>query len=444
MENIIENLKDGYNEIDLRISKNDVKEDSIEIKICGEEFFISLFIYKDEKICGSITTNRSVNRFMSKDILKSSDGFKSLESGDYKISYLLYKKSDVTLTIGEKKSEVNSKNEIDIESSEVKSKEEKWYAGDFHTHTFYSDGKLSPEENIEVAKKKELSFFSPTDHNFNHTKFPESELLIIEGTEVTSSFGHINIFFTNQSIFDKFSLEILNTEEGLLKILESLDGEIYSINHPFMETFEFLVDDYNLKNLKFMEIINDPTYMTSVDAMEKALFAWDILLQNGYEVYGLGGSDSHLYPDEKYENSNYPSLLGDPKTFVYSKNLSKDKLKDGMLSGKISVSREKLIELKEIEDCEFFMKLEENTFHNKKLFIEFILDGKILKTCEKSLNIKLDLDENYHYARVNVRCEDGELYGFTNPYFYNLDKSSKKIKTWKELRKLVNDKSSII
>ncbi|SPY32047.1 Uncharacterised protein [Peptoniphilus harei] len=62
-----------------------------------------------------------------------------------------------------------------------------------------------------------------------------------------------------------------------------------------METFEFLVDDYSLDDLKFMEIINDPTYMTSIDAVEKALKAWDLLLQNGYKIYGIGGSDSHLY-----------------------------------------------------------------------------------------------------------------------------------------------------
>lgn len=437
MKNIIENLKDGFSEINLKVNLKDLRGDALSFCISGEKFFISLFIYRDDKIVGSITANRDVERFMAVDILKSSNGFKNLEDGDYKIAYLLQKEGEVLLKIEEAKSPVDSRREVDIEKDETKCQEEKWYAGDFHTHTFYSDGKLSPEENIEVAKKRELSFFSPTDHNFNQTKFPDTDLLIIEGTEITSKFGHVNVFFTNKSVFEKYSVKGLNTEKWLLEVLNDLKGEIYSINHPFMETYEFLVGEYSLEDLKFMEIINDPTYMTSIDAMEKALKAWDILLKNGYKVYGIGGSDSHLYPHEKYENSEYPSLLGDPKTFIYSKNLSKDEIKKAMLAGKISVSREKLLELKKTSDSEFSMNLEENTFHGKKLHIELIVDGEIFKTYEDNLKVNLDLDENYHYVRANVRCEDGELYGFTNPHFYNLDKSEKKIKTWKELQDLL-------
>ena len=437
MENIIKNLREGYNEIELKINLDELIKDSIKFSLKGEKFFISLFVYKENEIVGSITANRYAERFMSKDILKSSNGFKNLESGDYRITYLLHKEGDVILKIEDEKNTIHSKKEVDIEKDEVKCSEEKWYAGDFHTHTFYSDGKLSPEENIEVAKKRGLSFFSPTDHNFNQTRFPETDLLIIEGTEITSKYGHINVFFTNESVFKKYSVEGLNTEEWLLKVLREIKDEIYSINHPFMETFEFLVDDYSLDDLKFMEIINDPTYMTSIDAMEKALKAWDILLQNGYKIYGIGGSDSHLYPDEKYENADYPSLLGDPKTYIFAKNLSKNEIKKAMLAGKISISREKLIELKKVNETEFTLELEESTFHDKKLHIELIVDGDIYKIYENTLYEKLNLDENYHYVRANVRCEDGELYGFTNPYFYNLDKSEKKIKTWKELKDLV-------
>lgn len=437
MKNIIENLKDGYNEINLKVNLKDLKGDALSFCISGEKFFISLFIYRDDKIVGSITANRDVERFMAVDILKSSNGFKNLEESDYKIAYLLQKEGEVLLKIEEAKSPVDSRGEVDIEKDQVMCQEEEWYAGDFHTHTFYSDGKLSPEENIEVAKKRGLSFFSPTDHNFNQTKFPDTDLLIIEGTEITSKFGHVNVFFTNKSIFEKYSVKGLNTEKWLLEVLKDLKGEIYSINHPFMDTYEFLVGEYSLEDLKFMEIINDPTYMTSIDAMEKALRAWDILLKNGYKVYGIGGSDSHLYPHEKYENADYPSLLGDPKTFIYAKNLSKDEIKKAMLAGKISVSREKLLELKKTSDSEFSMNLEENTFHGKKLHIELIVDGEIFKTYEDDFKINLDLDENYHYVRANVRCDDGELYGFTNPYFYNLKKSQKKIKTWKELQDLL-------
>lgn len=159
MNKIVENLKDGYNEIELKINLDELVKESIKFSIEGEKFFISLFVYRENEIVGSITANRDTERFMSKDILKSSNGFKELQNGDYKISYLLYKEDKVTLKIEEEESPIDASGEVDIEEDVVKDKSEGWYAGDFHTHTFYSDGKLSPEENIEVAKKEGCPFF---------------------------------------------------------------------------------------------------------------------------------------------------------------------------------------------------------------------------------------------------------------------------------------------
>ncbi|MDU1582369.1 MAG: hypothetical protein E6864_01310, partial [Peptoniphilus harei] len=132
MKNIIENLKDGYSEIKLNVNLEDLNGDSLKFSIRGEKFFISLFIYRDDKIVGSITANRDVERFMAVDILKSSNGFKNLESGDYRINYLLYKEGEVLLKIEDEKSLLEVKKEFEIEKDEIKCREEKWYAGDFH------------------------------------------------------------------------------------------------------------------------------------------------------------------------------------------------------------------------------------------------------------------------------------------------------------------------
>jgi len=432
-----ENIKNGFDKLDFEIEN--IESLSIEIK--GEDFFISLFIYdENNKIVGQITTNKNVKRYFSKDYNKSSDGFYEISCNKYRIETMLYSKNEINMIIKEDESPIDRSSEIKIEKDRILDKKANWYAGDFHTHSIYSDGKMTREENIEIAKSMGLSFFSPTEHNFNHTSFAKGDVLILDSTEITSSFGHINLFFTNESVFNKFSLEILNTEEGLLNILDYIKDEVYSINHAFMESYEFLVEDYKLEDLKFIEIINDPTYTTSNDAMEKALKAWDIMLKNGYEVYGIGGSDSHLRPDESYEESNYPSMLGDPKTFIYAENLSKVEIKKSMLEGKITVSRDGLIEFNKISENEFLIKLEKNSYHDKKLHIEYILDGKIYKKSENiSDEVKLELDDGYHYFRANVRDESGNLYGFTNPYFYKLEKADKKLTTWKELMECVND-----
>ncbi|WP_062049854.1 PHP domain-containing protein [Bacillus sp. JCM 19034] len=76
--------------------------------------------------------------------------------------------------------------------SNVLNNEERWYRGDFHTHTYLSDGKLSPEEGLASAKKMGLDFFVATDHNIIPTKWINDGILIIPGIEVTSSKGHFN------------------------------------------------------------------------------------------------------------------------------------------------------------------------------------------------------------------------------------------------------------
>ena len=39
-------------------------------------------------------------------------------------------------------------------------REKRWYKGDFHTHTVYSDGKMTRARNIEMAKQQKLDFLS--------------------------------------------------------------------------------------------------------------------------------------------------------------------------------------------------------------------------------------------------------------------------------------------
>ena len=41
----------------------------------------------------------------------------------------------------------------------------KWYKGNLHMHTFWSDGKAFPEEAIELYKKEGYNFISLSDHN---------------------------------------------------------------------------------------------------------------------------------------------------------------------------------------------------------------------------------------------------------------------------------------
>lgn len=73
-------------------------------------------------------------------------------------------------------------------------KEERWYKGDFHTHTRLSDGKETVEGAMELAKQMELDFYVPTEHNLIHTGWVETNVLPIPGIEITTELGHCNFF----------------------------------------------------------------------------------------------------------------------------------------------------------------------------------------------------------------------------------------------------------
>ena len=73
-------------------------------------------------------------------------------------------------------------------------------------------------------------------------------------------------------------------------------------------------------------------------------------------------------------------------------------------------------------------------FHGSKLNIHWVLDGKVQKVdqCKQS-SFESYIDCNYHWIRVDVRDEDGHLYGHSNPIFFNRNKIKHNMIVWKDL-----------
>lgn len=435
-------FENGFGRFQFHVNK-EIK--SLNFVLDGSISFISMMIYDDEnKLVGQIVTNKLGKRNLSSKLECSSPGFKSLENhGVFTVEYINSTKPGQTLYF-EVNKESDSNNLSDetnlVHDRSIDGKTFSWFKGDFHTHTIFSDGKMTREANNKQALKQGLDFFAPTDHNFTHFSWPKGSPLIIPGTEITSNFGHVNLLFETESVFEKFSLNDLIKEEDYLKILDSLEDKIFTINHPFMSDWKFMVSDFKLEHIKFMEIINDPTYPDSKEATRKAIRAWNVLLNNGYKVFGIGGSDSHLLPSEKYEDANLPSLIGDPISYIYAEELSISSLKKNMLEGNISVSRLGLIELSQVDNTFEVSFTKEKTF-DEGLHFDWIFDGKVIKE-DTGLNsrLKLELDDNYHWLRVDLKDKYDNLYGFTNPKFFNLEKSQRNIHKWKDLcEEIFND-----
>lgn len=180
-----------------------------------------------------------------------------------------------------------------------------WLRGDFHAHTLYSDGVLSPDEFLKEAEREELDFFAITDHN--HWTFPEfdapGDLMIIAGVEVTMDYGHFNVFSEDGAEPDwiaelpqPWPLRNPDTPPGgsrdlLVRIKGA--GLRSSINHPLTYPWEWLDPRTALDDVQFVEVWNDPTWPENQVANPAALDMWTRWLNAGSRATAVGGSDFH-------------------------------------------------------------------------------------------------------------------------------------------------------
>ncbi|WP_243291588.1 CehA/McbA family metallohydrolase [Bacillus sp. FJAT-47783] len=336
-------------------------------------------------------------------------------------------------------------------NEEVQS-ETKWYKGDFHTHTNLSDGKLTVEEGMESARHMGLDFFVATDHNIIPTKWLKSDILVIPGVEITSTKGHFNALGVQKWVDWRPYGEDggMESEKGMNRILKDVKDAsgVRSINHPMLKPWDWQFTETLLEEVDVIEIWNDPTFKDNPKATEEVLHLWNKLLNDGYRIAGIGGSDSHMRPTEKYPGATVPSLIGDPATYVWAEGLSASSILNGIKRGSVYVTR--FIDLKldirsddrevllgsEIEDdsiVQFTIELEK---WGEECDIVWVQNGSILlkETIEpnKSYSYTANfVDSDFQWLRFEIRSKSGELLAFSNPIYKG--KKTPTMKTWGEL-----------
>lgn len=231
-------------------------------------------------------------------------------------------------------------------------KESRWYKGDFHTHTILSDGKMNDKLYLDTAKEMKMDFAVATEHNIVPTGWKkDDDILVIPGTEITMFDGHFNILGVRKFPLNLNLESIINTynEKSLHEMQESIVKEIvcnnrdekalYSVNHMVLEFWKWKFLNVRLDKFDTMEICNDPTYYLGPESNDKVIKMLDVLWNDGYRIYGIGGSDAHILPTEKYDNSSERSIIGDPGTFVYCSELTPNNIIDSVRHGHVYVSR---------------------------------------------------------------------------------------------------------
>jgi hypothetical protein len=71
------------------------------------------------------------------------------------------------------------------------------------------------------------------------------------------------------------------------------EGLLNSINHPLLRPWAWEHAETDLRHVHCLEIWNDPSWPDNVTGNPRAVTLWTELLNAGYRITGIGGSDFH-------------------------------------------------------------------------------------------------------------------------------------------------------
>ena len=206
-----------------------------------------------------------------------------------------------------------------------------WYRGDLHTHTIHSDGRNTVCELTMLARSRGLNFIALTDHNtisqnYEISNYTYKDPLVIPGMEVTTFYGHMNLF--NVRGYIDFRRRRREDFEKLIDEVHS-NGGLISVNHPDVFREPMCRDcpfrHRDLRGFDAIEVWNGPWHILN----SESLLWWHNLLVEGHRVTAIGGSDYHGVDLTR---------LGEPTTWVYSSSSTIEGILRGIKMGRVYIT----------------------------------------------------------------------------------------------------------
>jgi len=340
----------------------------------------------------------------------------------------------------------------------------RWYRGDLHMHTANSDGSCASQSGKRVpcplfltaqaAASRGLDFIAITDHNTesHYDSMRELQpwfdrLLLIPGREVTTFWGHFNIF----GITDYVDYRVV-THDGRNANAIARDvrgrGGIASVNHADAPGGEVCMgcaweppEPVDMTLFTGVEAINGGNLLSSADF-------WDRQLAKGIRLTAIGGSDNHnaLIP------AGGPSAIGRPTTVVEANELSVAAILEGIRRGRVFVdltsSRDKQVDIEARDTASGSGDPDKWTAMGDALKtasgnsisfrvhlaacphaqVHLLLDGHEsaglpplpAPVGNETLTFSWTSDGGYHWLRCEVRDKNGGLMLLSNPIYINL------------------------
>jgi len=225
----------------------------------------------------------------------------------------------------------------------------RWYQGDLHAHTMHSDGfscadgrgdtgPCSAHQIASAAERRGLDFVAVTDHNttshhhgMTEVQARHPELLLLRGQEVTTFYGHANVYGTSEIIDFRIGHPGVTANDVFRGIARL--GALVSINHPGRETGERCTGcgwhapgtDYGLVDA--VEVVNG----RNVSGPTAGEPFWHARLNEGHRLTGVGGGDDHGAATRQ------GSAVGTPTTVIHAEALTEAALLAGVRAGRVYI-----------------------------------------------------------------------------------------------------------
>lgn len=225
----------------------------------------------------------------------------------------------------------------------------RWFQGDLHTHTMHSDGfgcadgrggagPCAVHQVVEAAVRRGLDFVAVTDHNTTShhqdlatLQLQHDDLLLLRGQEVTSFYGHANVYGTSEIVDFRIGHPGV-TANAVFAQARALGG-LVSVNHPARETGEkctgcgWSAPGTDWSQVEVMEVVNAFT-VTGPTAGEPF---WHARLNEGHRITGVGGSDDHGAA------TRAGSAVGTPTSVIQADALTESALLRGIRAGRVYI-----------------------------------------------------------------------------------------------------------
>jgi len=227
----------------------------------------------------------------------------------------------------------------------------RWYRGDLHAHSAHSDGHCPSNQqqkvgcpliwSVQNAAQKGLDFIAMSEHNTlsQHNELFELQpffdsMLLMPAREITTFYGHANVFGVTKHLpFTVTDGDVSHLQQQVIN-----NHGILSINHPALPSGEACMGCGWIANTDYtqvhaVEVLNGSVRKNHQDAFNARTF-WHNLLNQGYKIAAVAGSDNHNGHSHELGDGD----IGSPTTVIYAKNLSTPALLDGIKAGKTFVS----------------------------------------------------------------------------------------------------------